>query len=160
VDLYTCPTAKDNHNVKGNEFWAVDGATIKSAQPGTPFCLAVGKGSGASLGDCAGPDAHFTIGFTATAPGTVVHTASGKCLTAVGDPPSPRPNPPHHGGRGYQPMKKKGAIILATGGDMSNSAEGNFYEGIMVTGDTTDATDEAVQANIVAVGYKTIPGRK
>lgn len=57
----------------------------------------------------------------------------------------------------YQPMHKQGAIVLATGGDMSNSALGNFYEGIMTTGCTTDATDEAVQANIVAVGYKNIP---
>ena len=56
----------------------------------------------------------------------------------------------------YQPMHKQGAIILATGGDMSNSALGNFYEGIMVTGCTTDTTDDAVQANIVAVGYKNI----
>jgi len=55
----------------------------------------------------------------------------------------------------YQPMRKQGAIILATGGDNSNSAEGNFYEGIMATGYASDATDEAVQANIVAVGYKT-----
>ena len=54
----------------------------------------------------------------------------------------------------YQPMKKQGAIILATGGDDSNAAQGKFYEGIMVTGVTTDKTDEAVQANIVAVGYK------
>jgi hypothetical protein len=34
------------------------------------------------------------------------------------------------------------------------SAMGKFYEGYMVTGVTTDATDAAVQANIVAVGYK------
>ena len=57
----------------------------------------------------------------------------------------------------YQPMHKQGAIILGTGGDMSNSAQGKFYEGIMVTGTTTDATDDAVQANIVAVGYKNMP---
>merc|ERR1712176_323505 len=31
----------------------------------------------------------------------------------------------------YQPMRKQGAIILATGGDQSNDARGNFYEGIM-----------------------------
>ena len=78
-------------------------------------------------------------------------------------------------------MKKQGAIILTTGvlysprfsalsalpalsalrpshraGDNSNSAQGIFYEGIMVTGATTDATDDAVQANIVAVGYTNI----
>ena len=35
--------------------------------------------------------------------------------------------------RGYQPMKKQGAIILATGGDNSNSAMGAFYEGYMVS---------------------------
>jgi hypothetical protein len=54
-------------------------------------------------------------------------------------------------------MSKKGAIILATGGDNSNGARGKFYEGIMVTGATADATDKAVQANIVAVGYATPP---
>merc|ERR1712232_344216 len=57
---------------------------------------------------------------------------------------------------GYQPMRKEGAIILATGGDNSNSAQGNFYEGFMATGYASDATDNAVQANIKAVGYKTI----
>lgn len=60
-------------------------------------------------------------------------------------------------GHSYQPMNKKGAIILATGGDNSNGAMGKFYEGIMVLGETTDVTDEAVQANIVAVGYKNLP---
>merc|ERR1712232_621631 len=56
----------------------------------------------------------------------------------------------------YQPMRKQGAIILATGGDSSNSAQGNFYEGFMATGYASDKTDEAVQANIVAVGYQFI----
>ena len=54
----------------------------------------------------------------------------------------------------YQPMHKQGAIILGTGGDNSNGAMGKFYEGIMVTGTTDDVTDDAVQANIVSVGYK------
>ena len=56
----------------------------------------------------------------------------------------------------FCPQRKQGAIILATGGDNSNSAMGKFYEGVMVTGVTTDATDELVQANIVAVGYKNL----
>lgn len=59
-----------------------------------------------------------------------------------------------HGNHTYQPMNKKGAIILGTGGDQSNAAMGKFYEGIMVTGVTTDETDEAIKANIAAVGYK------
>ena len=51
------------------------------------------------------------------------------------DGPRPfEPMPPRHPGKGrYQPMRKQGAIILATGGDNSNSAEGNFYEGFMAT---------------------------
>lgn len=66
------------------------------------------------------------------------------------------PRPTAAGGH-YTPMRKEGAIILGTGGDQSNSDRGNFYEGYMVTGVTTDATDDAVQANIVAVGYKSLP---
>ena len=66
------------------------------------------------------------------------------------------PRPFYPQGPSWQPMRKQGAIILATGGDNSNSAEGNFYEGFMASGFASDETDEAVQANIVAVGYKTV----
>ena len=70
------------------------------------------------------------------------------------------PNDCHwHGVNGtYQPMRKQGAIILGTGGDNSNGAVGNFYEGFMATGVTSATTDDAIQANIVAVGYKALPG--
>jgi hypothetical protein len=54
---------------------------------------------------------------------------------------------------GYDPMKKEGAIILGIGGDNSNSAIGTFFEGCMTSGYPSDATDDAVQANIVAAGY-------
>ncbi len=54
---------------------------------------------------------------------------------------------------GYSPMKKQGAIILGIGGDNSNSSTGYFFEGAMVTGDPSDATDNAVEANIQAAGY-------
>jgi hypothetical protein len=54
---------------------------------------------------------------------------------------------------GYSPMKKQGAIILGIGGDNSNKATGTFYEGVMTKGYSSDATDAAVQANIVAAGY-------
>ena len=50
-------------------------------------------------------------------------------------------------------MKKQGAIVLGIGGDNSCSAVGTFYDGIMTASYTTDATDEAMQANIVAAGY-------
>jgi hypothetical protein len=54
---------------------------------------------------------------------------------------------------GYNPMKKQGAIILGIGGDNSNGAQGNFFEGVMTSGNAPDASDDAVQANIVDAGY-------
>ncbi|MBV1853591.1 alpha-L-arabinofuranosidase B [Catellatospora tritici] len=54
---------------------------------------------------------------------------------------------------GYNPMKKEGAIILGIGGDNSNSSAGTFYEGVMTSGYPSDATENSVQANIVAAGY-------
>ena len=56
---------------------------------------------------------------------------------------------------GYNPMKKQGAIILGIGGDNSKGSTGTFYEGVMTSGYPSDATDNAVQANIVAAGYGT-----
>jgi hypothetical protein len=53
----------------------------------------------------------------------------------------------------YSPKKLQGAIILATGGDGSNGGTGTWFEGAIVKGVPSDATDDAVQANIVAVGY-------
>ncbi|KAJ7637091.1 glycoside hydrolase family 54 protein [Roridomyces roridus] len=58
-----------------------------------------------------------------------------------------RPSP------GYNPMSKEGAIILGIGGDNSNGAQGTFYEGAMTSGFPSDATENAVQANVVAAGY-------
>jgi hypothetical protein len=54
---------------------------------------------------------------------------------------------------GYSPMRKEGAIILGIGGDNSNSAIGSWFEGAMVSGVPSDATENAVHANIVSVGY-------
>lgn len=54
---------------------------------------------------------------------------------------------------GYNPMSKEGAIILGIGGDNSNGAQGTFYEGVMTYGYPSDATEDAVQANIVAAKY-------
>ena len=56
---------------------------------------------------------------------------------------------------GYNPMKKEGAIILGIGGDNSVSAQGTFYEGVMTQGYPSDATENSVQADIVAAKYTT-----
>ena len=55
---------------------------------------------------------------------------------------------------GYNPMHKEGAIILGIGGDNSKSSAGTFYEGVMTSGYPSDATENSVQANITAAGYK------
>lgn len=61
---------------------------------------------------------------------------------------------------GYSPMKKQGAIILGSGGDCckpgggANLSAGTFYEGAIVAGYPSDTTDNAVQANITAAGYR------
>jgi hypothetical protein len=56
-----------------------------------------------------------------------------------------------------RPMQKEGAIVLGSGGDCcysnNNASEGTFYEGAIVTGYPSDATDSAIHANIVEVGY-------
>lgn len=60
---------------------------------------------------------------------------------------------------GWSPMKKQGALILGCGGDCckpsggANASSGIFYEGAIVSGYPTDATETAIQANIVAAGY-------
>jgi non-reducing end alpha-L-arabinofuranosidase len=55
----------------------------------------------------------------------------------------------------YDPMRKQGAILLGNGGDNSNGSQGTFYEGAMTAAGTfpTAATDQLVQANVVAAKY-------
>jgi hypothetical protein len=55
----------------------------------------------------------------------------------------------------YDPMRKQGAILLGNGGDNSVGSQGTFYEGAMTAAGTfpSDATDQKVQANVVAAKY-------
>ncbi len=54
---------------------------------------------------------------------------------------------------GYSPMHEEADILLGTGGDNSNGASGEFFEGAVTSGYPSDATENAVQASIVAAGY-------
>jgi len=65
-------------------------------------------------------------------------------LTTMYDGPRPT---------GYNPMKKQGAIVLGVGGSNNYAGQGTFFEGCIVTGYPSDATDSAVQSNIVAAKY-------
>ncbi|MEO5926277.1 MAG: arabinofuranosidase catalytic domain-containing protein [Bryobacteraceae bacterium] len=53
----------------------------------------------------------------------------------------------------YFPMHKPGAVLLGVGGDNGNGSAGTFYEGVMTTGYPSEATTDAVQANVVAAKY-------
>jgi non-reducing end alpha-L-arabinofuranosidase len=54
---------------------------------------------------------------------------------------------------GYSPMKLQSSILLGTGGDNSTSGVGEFFEGAVTAGYPSDATENAVQANITTAGY-------
>jgi len=87
--------------------------------------------------------------------GMVKGAAAGKNRWAikVGDAQSGVLTKPFEGTRPssrYNPMRKEGAIILGTGGDNSNGDQGNFFEGLMTAHYSSDAADNAIQANIVA----------
>ena len=59
--------------------------------------------------------------------------------------------------RWLEPDEEEGAIVLGSGGDCCNGntnlSVGTFYEGCIVAGYPSDATEDALQANIVAAGY-------
>jgi hypothetical protein len=61
--------------------------------------------------------------------------------------------------KSYDPMRKQGAILLGNGGDNSVGSQGTFYEGAMTAANTfpTDATDQLIQANVVAAKYAAAP---
>jgi non-reducing end alpha-L-arabinofuranosidase len=51
-------------------------------------------------------------------------------------------------------ISNAGGIVLGVGGDNSNNSFGTFYEGAIVSGFPTNETDNAILANVKAVGYK------
>ena len=58
---------------------------------------------------------------------------------------------------GYDPMKIQSSIELGTGGDNTSLGTGEFFEAADVSGFPSQATQSAVQANIVAAGYSLTP---
>lgn len=114
-------------------FQSDSGYSKNTANTGTgplPFVTALLKNNGQD---------HFALKYGNSRTGALTTTYSG-------------PEPSVNGG-GYSPMKQEGAIVLGTGGDNSNGSIGSFFEGVMTAGIPTDAADNAVQANIVSVGY-------
>jgi non-reducing end alpha-L-arabinofuranosidase len=50
-------------------------------------------------------------------------------------------------------MHEEADILFGTGGDNSNGATGEFFEGAVTSGYPSDATENAVQAGLATAGY-------
>ena len=65
---------------------------------------------------------------------------------------------------GYAPMHQEASVLLGVGGDNSHGDDGSFFEGAMTAGYPTDATENAVQADITTADYATttpfVPGAR
>lgn len=116
-----------------NGLWAGDKSPFMDNQPITTWKYVTGlvKGEPASA---TFPDGHWAIKEGDATTGSLMKPFDGKR-------PSAR----------YSPMRKEGAIGLGTGGDNSNAAQGNWFEGIMTSHYSSDQADNDVQANIVSV---------
>jgi hypothetical protein len=53
--------------------------------------------------------------------------------------------------KGYSPLKAEGGLGLGEGGAGDSGGSGGFSEGAVIAGETTDATDDAIQKSIVSV---------
>lgn len=115
-----------------NGLWAGDHSPFNENGPVT-YNLITGMVKGDSTSP-ANPNGHWAIKIGNAEGGTLAKPFDG-----------PRPSDRYH------PMKKEGAIGLGTGGDASNGAQGNWFEGVMTHTYASDAADNAVQASIVSV---------
>src|SRR4029079_11220063 len=116
-----------------NGLWAGDPSPYAPNMPITtwPYVTGLVKGESASATN---PNGHWAIKEGNATSGTLMKPFDGKR-------PSAR----------YNPMRKEGAIGLGTGGDNSNGAKGDWFEGVMTAAYSSDGADDAVQANIVSV---------
>jgi hypothetical protein len=85
----------------------------------------------------------FAIGFLKTEQNYALRMAdlAANGLTTAYDGPLPKP------------MDNQGAVVIGVGGDNSNNSYGVFYEGAIVSGYPDDEVEDAVMANVKAVGY-------
>jgi len=116
-----------------NGLWAGDSSPFAGNPtiPAWKYVTGLVKGESASATH---PDGHWAIKEGDAMSGALMTPFDGKR-------PSSR----------YNPMRKEGAIGLGTGGDNSNAAQGNWFEGVMTHHYSSDQADNDVQANIVSV---------
>jgi hypothetical protein len=128
----TTPTAESPDAYAGGSYLAGDGyccdaAAANKAMP-YPFVTAILENPGSETFALKGANAN-----------------TGGLMTFYDGPDPPGP--------GYSPDRKEGGIILGSGGDQG-ATDGEFFEGVMTAGVPSQQAEDAVQANIVAVGYR------
>jgi non-reducing end alpha-L-arabinofuranosidase len=52
---------------------------------------------------------------------------------------------------GYSPLQQEGGLALGEGGAGDSGGSGGFSEGAVIAGETSDATDDAIQQSIVSI---------
>jgi hypothetical protein len=111
-----------------NGMYSTNTGPNTASNPGVnhPFVSAWEKNNGTS---------NFTLKYGSATSGGLTTTWSGSL-----------PN-------GYSPMHEEADILLGTGGDNSNGASGEFFEGAVTSGYPSDATENAVQAELTTAGY-------
>ena len=111
-----------------NGMYSTNTGPNTASNPGVqfPFVSAWEKNNGTS---------NFTLKFGNATSGALTTTYSGAL-----------PN-------GYSPMHEEADILLGTGGDNSNGASGEFFEGAVTSGFPSDATENAVQGELTSAGY-------
>ena len=116
-----------------NGMYSTNTGPNTASNPGVsfPFVSALEKNNGTS---------NFTLKYGNATGGGLTTTWSG-----------PLPN-------GYSPMHEEADILLGTGGDNSNGASGEFFEGAVTSGYPSDATENAVQSELATAGYGTGSG--
>jgi len=83
----------------------------------------------------------------------ILKTSSAKWALRMTDSSTTTPLVTAFEGGMPKPISNVGGIVLGVGGDNSNISWGTFYEGAIVAGYPTTATDDAVLKNVQAAGY-------
>ena len=83
----------------------------------------------------------------------VLKTSAGQYALRMGNGQSGSLTTGYDGAAPAKNFSFGGGIVLGAGGDNSNHSFGTFFEGAVVSGRPSDATDAAVLANVQAAGY-------
>ena len=83
----------------------------------------------------------------------ILHTSSDQYALRMADVQKATDLTTAYDGKSPKQWANTGGILIGIGGDNSNNSWGTFYEGAIVAGLPTNATDLAIMKNVQAAGY-------